>query len=195
MAAGARGDAQTAAMKDEELVYAWNQQIDQLLRDGKTEEAATLTKRRDNLKARSGMARNKDSKPLQLFNSLYKQRMGDSFNDPDYFVDPITKETIPWDDFYNMWLNQYEVLVIDNGEVRKVPGYRKQRMDDPTETHAQATSQQQTMPGQMTRAQKVEVAQQQFRDRAASGQFTVEELIEGMLKAGYTMDDIPEEYK
>jgi len=194
-AAGARGDARTAAMKDEELLYAWNQQIKQLESEGKMEEAAELTKRRDNFKARTGMARNKDSKPLQLFNALYKQRMGDSMNDPDYFVDPITKQPMPWDEFYTKWLNQYEVPVLDNGEMRKVPGYRKQRMDDPTETHAQATSQQQTMPGQMTRAQKVEVAQVQFRDRVTSGRFTVEELIEGMLRAGYTMDDVPEEYK
>jgi len=194
-AAGARGDARTAAMKDEELLYAWNQQIKQLESEGKMEEAAELTKRRDNFKARTGMARNKDSKPLQLFNALYKQRMGDSMNDPDYFVDPITKKPMPWDEFYTKWLNQYEVPVLDNGEMRKVPGYRKQRMDDPTETHAQATSQQQTMPGQMTRAQKVEVAQVQFRDRVTSGRFTVEELIEGMLRAGYTMDDVPEEYK
>ena len=188
-------DKSTAAMKDEALVNEWNAQIQVLESEGRTEEANALRIRRDNLKNRSGMAAKVGSSDARnLFTALYKSRMGDAYSDPNYFQDPQTKQDIPFDEFYNQWLNAYELKVLDGGELRTVPGYRKQQPQDPSQSIQQATNSEVPLPGQRSVEQRLVVAQDELRDAIASGKWDTDALIAQFLLQ-WTPEDLPEDLK
>ena len=189
-------DKSTAAMKDEALVNEWNAQIQALEAVGRMEEANALRIRRDNLKNRSGMAAKVGSSDARnLFTALYKSRMGDAYSDPNYFQDPVTQQDIPFDEFYNMWLNAYELQVLDGGVPRTVPGYRKQQPSDPSQSMGQATNSEIALPGQRTVEQRLKVAQDELREQIGLGVYSPEVLIKAWLATGWTPEDLPEEYK
>ena len=189
-------DKSTAAMKDEALVNEWNAQIQALEAEGRMEEANALRIRRDNLKNRSGMAAKVGSSDARnLFTALYKSRMGDAYSDPNYFQDPQTKQDIPFDEFYNQWLNAYELQVLDGGVLRTVPGYRKQQPLDPSQSIGQATNSEIALPGQRSVDQRLKVAQDELREQIGLGVHSPESLIKAWLASGWTPEDLPEEYR
>jgi hypothetical protein len=189
-------DKSTAAMKDEALVNEWNAQIQALESEGRMEEANALRIRRDNLKNRSGMAAKVGSSDARnLFTALYKSRMGDAYSDPNYFQDPQTKQDIPFDEFYNQWLNAYELKVLDGGVLRTVPGYRKQQPSDPSQSIGQATNSEIALPGQRSVDQRLKVAQDELREQIGLGVHSPEVLIKAWLASGWTPEDLPEEYR
>ncbi|MBT3678639.1 MAG: hypothetical protein HOG43_07635, partial [Flavobacteriales bacterium] len=188
-------DPRTAAMKDEALVNEWNSQIQALEAEGNMAAANTLRQRRDNLKNRSGMAAKVGSSDARnLFTALYKSRMGDTYSDPNYFQDPQTKQDIPFDEFYNQWLNAYELKVLDGGVLRTVPGYRKQQTKNPSQSIAQATQSEIPLPDQMSSSDILEIATKQAKDLVASGK-PIEEVKELWKRKGFSLDDFPEEYR
>jgi hypothetical protein len=189
-------DPRTAAMKDEQYAYDMARQIEMLRAEGKHAEADALSARLSNFKNRTSMARNQNSKPLTLFKELFGKRIGDGQFVTDRPYQDLQGNDINWPDFYEMWNNQWEVQVMDEGKPVTVPGARKLQTTNPTQSIAQATqSEVPTSPNAMTDAEIVSINQKLYLQRADEG-YTKEALNEWWtITLGMTDDDLPEGYR
>ncbi len=188
-------DPRTAAMKDEQYAYDMARQIEMLRAEGKHAEADALSARLSNFKNRTSMARNQNSKPLTLFKELFGKRIGDGQFVTDRPYQDLQGNDINWPDFYEMWNNQWEVQVMDEGKPVTVPGARKLQTTNPTQSIGQATQSEVTAPGQRSTEERLAVAQSELKESIASGKWSTEALIDNFLAAGWSREDLPEEYR